>query len=241
MRPAVENAPSSVACRPCLRQFNGTENAPTADAVGLRKWGVLMDIRALLRFLSVAERLKCNTRHAFTSSGRPESVAEHCWRLALFAWLVRDAFPDTDIDRVVLMCLVHDLGEAVTGDIPTFLKTERDEQTESAAVGTLLDTLPQDTAAELRALFDEIAAGQTAEAKLFCALDKLEAVLQHNEGDISTWLPLEYDLQLTHGAEETAFSPYLTALKTALNEQTLRKIAADRKDASKTAPETSGL
>ncbi len=46
---------------------------------------------------------------------------------------------------------------------------------------------------------------KTTEAKLYKALDKMEVVIQHNEADISTWLPLEYDLQLTYGEKETAF------------------------------------
>ena len=60
-----------------------------------------MEIEMLLRFLSVAERLKCGTRHADTSSGRRESIAEHCWRLTLMAWLVRDEFPEVDMNRVM--------------------------------------------------------------------------------------------------------------------------------------------
>ena len=44
-----------------------------------------MDSRAFLDFLKVAERLKCNTRHSYTSSGRHESVAEHSWRLTMMA------------------------------------------------------------------------------------------------------------------------------------------------------------
>ena len=79
-----------------------------------------MEIRAFLDFLSIAEKMKCNTRHSYTSSGRHESVAEHSWRLALMAYLVKDEFPDADIDKVIRMCLFHDMGEAVTGDIPAF-------------------------------------------------------------------------------------------------------------------------
>ena len=49
-------------------------------------------------FLKVAEKLKCNTRHSWTSSGRHESVAEHSWRVALMALLMRDEFPELDMD-----------------------------------------------------------------------------------------------------------------------------------------------
>ena len=55
----------------------------------------------LFEILAVAERLKCNTRHSWTSTGRRESVAEHSWRLALMALLVADEFPDVDCGRVV--------------------------------------------------------------------------------------------------------------------------------------------
>ena len=82
-----------------------------------------MNAEKLLEILHVAERLKDTPRHCYTSGGRRESVAEHSWRIALMAYLVRDEFPDADMDKVILMCLIHDLGEAFTGDIPTFLKT----------------------------------------------------------------------------------------------------------------------
>lgn len=81
-----------------------------------------------LSILSVAEKLKCNTRHSDTSNGRRESVAEHSWRLALMAMLLEDEFPGVDINKVIKMCLIHDLGEAFTGDIATFNKTEKDSE-----------------------------------------------------------------------------------------------------------------
>ena len=93
-----------------------------------------MEERKLLEFLSLAEKLKCNTRHSWTSSGRRESVAEHTYRLMVFAWLVKDEFPDYDMNRVMELCLFHDLGEAVTGDIPAFVKTEADEKTEEESL-----------------------------------------------------------------------------------------------------------
>ena len=85
-----------------------------------------MDAQELLKALHVAERLKDATRHCYTSGGRHESVAEHSWRLALMAYWLRDEFPEADMDKVIRMCLIHDLGEAFTGDIPTFLKTKAD-------------------------------------------------------------------------------------------------------------------
>ena len=67
----------------------------------------------------------------------------------------------------------------------------------------------------------------TDEARLYKALDNLEAVIQHNESDISSWLPLEYDLQLTYGADKVGFSSYLTRLKAELDDWTRKKIAEE--------------
>ena len=91
-----------------------------------------MNPKQLLEILSVAEKLKCNTRHCDTSSGRRESVAEHSWRITLMAMLLTgiDEYNDINMDRVIRMCLIHDLGEAFTGDIPTFLKSEANEADE---------------------------------------------------------------------------------------------------------------
>ena len=165
-----------------------------------------MDIGKFLEIMDLAENLKNNPRHSWTSSGRRESVAEHSWRLTLMAYFVRDEFPEADMDKVMKMCVFHDLGEAFTGDIPAFEKTEQDEKTESATIENWLLTLPEPYQEELKALFQEMAALETEEAKICKALDKLEALIQHNEADISTWLPLEYDLQLTYGEKEVGFS-----------------------------------
>ena len=87
-----------------------------------------MDTRDYIDFLGRIEKLKCNTRHCYTSSGRHESVAEHSWRTALMAMLLTEAFPEADMNKVIRMCLIHDLGEAFTGDIPTFEKTQAHEK-----------------------------------------------------------------------------------------------------------------
>ena len=185
----------------------------------------------LLKILEVAGRLKRTTRHCWTESDRKESVADHSWRIALMAMLLTPEFPDTDMDKVIRMCLIHDLGEAFTGDIPTFWKTEADEQKEERLFDSWVATLPEDTRAEWTALLAEMEALQTLEAKLYKALDKMEAVICHNESDISTWLPLEYELQLTYGAENVQFSPYMTELKAQIDAWTREKI---QKEAPKT-------
>ena len=184
-----------------------------------------MKPQELLAILSVAEKLKCSTRHCYTSTGRHESVAEHSWRVSLMAMLLTKDFPDADMDKVIRMCLIHDLGEAFTGDIPTFEKTEADTEKEDALFADWVRTLPEGPREEFTALLAEMNSLETQEAKIYKALDKMEAVIQHNESDISTWLPLEYDLQLVYGEENVKFSPYMQALKAEVNGWTRKKIA----------------
>ena len=90
-----------------------------------------MEPEKLIETLAVAERLKDATRHCYTSRGRRESVAEHSWRITLMAYLVSDEFPEAALEKLMKMCLIHDLGEAFTGDIPTFEKSEKDEEKEA--------------------------------------------------------------------------------------------------------------
>lgn len=183
-----------------------------------------MEVRKLLDVLHIAERLKDELRHCETSNGRRESVAEHSWRLALMAFFMKDEFPALNMDKVIKMCLIHDLGECFTGDIPTFLKSTTDEKREDAALSDWVRSLPSPYCTELSALYAEMNALQTQEAKLYKALDKLEAVIQHNESDIRSWEPLEYELNRTYAYDAVSFSPYLTALRAAIREDTEEKI-----------------
>ena len=176
-----------------------------------------------IRIMDTAEKMKCNTRHSWTSSGRHESVAEHSWRLCLMAYFARDEFPEADMDKVLRMCLLHDIGEAFTGDIPAFRKTKSDQETESDVVGRFIASLPEPYRSELGGLFDEMEALATPEARIYKALDKMEAIIQHNEADVSTWLPLEYDLNLTYGVPESHAAPWLEQLRSELIEVTKSK------------------
>lgn len=178
----------------------------------------------LIEFLGVIEKLKCNTRHSWTSSGRRESVAEHTWRLAVLAMLCKDEYPDLDNDKLIRMCLVHDLGEALTGDVPSFYKTEQNELGEAEAWEQLFLMLPEPYASEIRALYEEMEKRETPEAKLYKALDNMEAVISHNEASLDTWIPLEYTLNLTYGEENAAWSPYTRELRAYLTEQTKQKL-----------------
>ena len=189
-----------------------------------------MTQRELIDFLQLIGKLKVNTRHCWTTEDRQESVAEHSWRLALMPLLIAEHYPDTDINKVVKMCLIHDFGEALTGDIPAFFKTEAHEETEEKATEKILSMLSSPVKEEFSALFDEMEAMETPEAKLFKALDNLEAVVSHNEADISSWIEMEYTENLRYGKETAAFSEYTAKLREVLTEDGIEKIKREGKD-----------
>ena len=192
-----------------------------------------MEPRRLIEVMALAEQMKNQTRHSWTSGGRHESVAEHSWRLGVLAYFVKDEFPEADMERVMLMCLFHDIGEAFTGDVPAFEKDERHEKEEERQVRKWIGELPEPYRDELWELFEEMKAKRTLEAKIYKALDRLEALIQHNEADISTWLPLEYDLQLTYGEKDVSFSSYLKELRRQVNLDSIEKMKSEFKKSEK--------
>ncbi|MDO4414756.1 MAG: HD domain-containing protein [Erysipelotrichaceae bacterium] len=192
-----------------------------------------MSPQDLLDILKIASSLKINTRHCWMSEDRKESVADHSWRLALFAMILKDEedFRDIDMDKVIRMCLIHDMGEAFTGDIPTFLKLQSDVEKEDEILMKWVESLPVNISQSWKELLIEMNEQITIEAKIYKALDKLEALISHNESDISTWLELEYDLQLTYGQENMKCMPYFMNLRKAVDAWTTEKISESKEKA----------
>ena len=183
-----------------------------------------MKVRELLDALQIAERLKDATRHCYTKNGRHESVAEHSWMMTLMAYFMKDEFPEVDMDKVIRMCIIHDLGECFTGDIPTFDKTKAHEENEENLLYSWVRTLPENYANEMIALYEEMAERKTIESKIYKAIDGLEALIQHNISDLSTWIPKEYELNKTYADDKVAFSEYLTELREEIRKDTMEKI-----------------
>lgn len=183
-----------------------------------------MEPRKLLETINVAERLKDTTRHCYTRNGRRESVAEHSWMMTLMAFFMKDEFPEVDMDKVIKMCIIHDLGEAFTGDIPTFEKTTVNEETEEELLFSWVKSLPENYAKEMLSLYEEMTKRESAEAKVYKAIDSLEALIQHNISDLSTWIPKEYELNKTYADDKVAFSEYLKTLREEVRKDTLEKL-----------------
>jgi putative hydrolases of HD superfamily len=182
------------------------------------------EISGLLEFLRAAEALKTATRSAWTSAGQPESVAEHTWRLCLMALVLHPQFPGVDFARLMKICVIHDLGEAIGGDVPA---PEQARRAEGKAVDErrdllqLLAPLPADLREEITALWDEYEAAQSPEARLAKGLDKLETILQHTQGKNPP--EFDYGFNLGYGRQFTAEPPVLAALREILDEDTERR------------------
>ncbi|GER71019.1 hypothetical protein BpJC7_23220 [Weizmannia acidilactici] len=121
------------------------------------------DVEKVLGFVKELERLKDAERTAWTGNGRRESVAEHTFRLALFAFALAEDFPGIQMDRVILMCLVHDLGEAYAGDISAVVGEDREKklQRERLAIEKLTVGLPE-LRSKILSLWEEYNRGNPA-------------------------------------------------------------------------------
>ena len=143
------------------------------------------DLERLFSFLGIAERLKSTLRYNSMRSGRRESSAEHSWRLVLMTVLFAQKYaPNLSEERLMKIALVHDLAEALAGDVDAVLiaegKVTKEEKLrrEEEAWNTMMDELPPDQGHQLSAWRSEYEVGATAEAMFVKAMDKLETLLQ---------------------------------------------------------------
>ena len=176
-------------------------------------------LQQLLSVMKLGEKLKMEMRHSWLSNGRQESVAEHTWRVALMAILLEPYFSQkVQMEKLLKMITIHDIIEAIAGDVPAFdtltsqNTVESKSQKEMAAMIEIRDSLPAEIGEHLFILWHEFEAKQTFEAKVANALDKLEAQLQHNEAGIDTWLEIEFEMTYLLG-KHVNFDETLTNLK----------------------------
>ena len=186
------------------------------------------ELSGILDFLRAAEALKVNTRSAHTSAGKKESVAEHTWRLCLMAMVLAPSVPEVDFARLVRICIVHDLGEAIGGDIPAPEQARRASSGQASKATDerrdlvqLVSPLPPALRGEIIALWDEYEAARSPEARLAKALDKLETILQHTQGRNPP--DFDYRFNLGYGREHTASPPVIAALREILDRETERR------------------
>ncbi|MBT8477168.1 MAG: HD domain-containing protein [Alphaproteobacteria bacterium] len=160
-------------------------------------------LTAQLAFLHEADRLKSILRGTPIHDGsRRENSAEHSWHIMLYALtLVEHSTRPVRIDRVLKMLLLHDIVEIDAGDAPIHGNHDPDEMAakEQAAADRLFGLLPDDQAAEYRALWDEFEAAESDDAVFAKSLDRVQPVICNLEANGGTWT--EYNV--THEQLET--------------------------------------
>lgn len=185
----------------------------------------------VLSFLHVVENLKNELRHSWTSKNRKESVSEHSWRTALMVIVCFQISQRTfDLQKALMMALVHALGEAIVGD-EHYFDIHRDEKTQKCRLDLEREAISELTTALGEAgklifsLWKEFADKKTYEAIVVDALDKLEVCIQHNEADISTWSQREIDGIFSYLADIDDTNDFILKLKADVIEETTRKLA----------------
>lgn len=135
-----------------------------------------------MAFLNEADQLKTITRaNELLDGSRPENSAEHSWHLALWAMIFAPLAPkDVQIDRVILMLLLHDLVEIDAGDHPIHLATDWTAVAvaEQAAAERIFGLLPDDIGARFLRIWQEFEAAQTPEAIFAKHLDVVQPLIQ---------------------------------------------------------------
>ncbi|MBM7703487.1 HD domain-containing protein [Metabacillus iocasae] len=188
------------------------------------------NLTQILEVIKLGEKLKHEMRHSWLSNGRQESVAEHTWRVSLMAVLIEPYLTQKiHTSKLLKMIIIHDLVEAEAGDIPAFdtldnqrLK-EQKASNEMKAIERIRDMLGSELGTELYELWLEFEQKETYEAKVANALDKLEAQIQHNEADLSTWLEIEHEMSFLLD-KHVQFDPIMQQLKSLIEQEAEAKL-----------------
>lgn len=188
------------------------------------------ELQNIFDFFKLAENLKTELRHSWTSnSERRESVAEHTWMALLVALTLIDKVEkELDSNKVFRMLIIHDLVEVFAKDIPSHEISQRQDEkqdNEREALKKIVTTLSSKEAENIVNLWEEFEARETDEAKFSYALDKFECLLQHNIADIKTWD--EGDFRYTFiERQDTPFNynSFMRKLKDNLDDWTYDKI-----------------
>ena len=185
--------------------------------------GYMSDTSSRLGFVREAERLKSVVRSGHTSTGRSESTAEHSWRLCLLAMVFEDRLGPLDFTRLLKMCVLHDLGEALHGDVPAVLQEQGDGKSdrERRDLLTLMGSLPVPLRDQFLSLWDEYEQASTPEAKAVKALDKIETILQHNQG--ANPPDFDYAFNLQYGRAYTDAAPLFQEIRALIDADTASK------------------
>jgi putative hydrolase of HD superfamily len=190
-------------------------------------------LEGILKFLQSASALKDTLRTGRTATGRQESTADHSWRLCLLVMLLADELESIDLVRLLQLCVVHDLAEAITGDVPAPYQAAADgrKEREREALHQLCKPLPKELQQRIEALCAEYEAGSSPESLVAKGLDKIETMLQHLIGKNPSGF--DYRFNLTYGRQITDRHPVLRQVRSSLDAKMHHRIVSENRESKK--------
>ncbi len=148
------------------------------------------EITSVLNFIVEIEKLKdVHRKTKPVGLNRYENSAEHSWHVCISALMLKDyANEEIDIDRVIKMLLIHDLGEVDAGDTIIYAsETQAIKNEEEKGIRRILDLLPNGKADDYMNLWHEFEAGETADSKYAKAIDRVPPLLHNLHGNGHSW------------------------------------------------------
>ena len=177
-------------------------------------------LQSLIKFLEITGILKQTERTGWVQVGvyQPESVADHSFRTAFICMLYAD-MEALDSLKLVRMALIHDLPEAVIGDLTPPQKTAETEKEEETAISQILSLLPKKQRETYLAVWKEYQEGKTREAKAVRQLEKIEMALQAKEYEKMGTASKSLERFIKSAEEATAWSELKRLLSAVLEER----------------------
>ncbi|CAI5726711.1 unnamed protein product [Hyaloperonospora brassicae] len=187
-----------------------------------------------IEFLRLCGRLKTLKRTGWVNNNvaRPESVADHMYRMGMCCMLLDDANETVNRSKCIKMAIVHDLAESLVGDITPYdgVAQEDKHRMEKAALDEICHTLGDTpSAAEIRALWNEYEEGTTEEARMVKDFDKFEMILQADDYEKAHDISLDGFFQSTSGKFRT---PLVQSWAAELTLQRTARLKKDEKEVS---------
>ena len=185
----------------------------------------MQELQKIYQFFKDIEPLKDTLRTGITQQGRAESVAEHSWRLATMAIILCPRyFPELDLKKVMTMCLIPDLGEIINGDIPAPLHANIPDKSleERQDFKQVISVLPEPISNDLLDAWDTYEHASSREARFVKAIDKIESIMQNNQGNDAP--DFDHAFDLTYGQKYMDVDPIILKLREMVDAETKAKI-----------------
>lgn len=144
----------------------------------------MSNLNKTVDFIKEIEKLKSVTRFNRTLDGRFENSAEHSWQGAIAAMVLQDYYPEKlNMEKVMSMLLIHDLGEIYAGDTWVFddQKKLHSHDRELESIEKTMSILPEEKYLNMKNSWLEFEKGQSAEARYARVIDALVPLINHLE------------------------------------------------------------